>query len=121
VPEATQIRLRPDDSCASTARQFVGEQLVRTGPEWRQNALLVTSELVTNAYRHGEGVIEVRVKLVAGHLLIEVLDQGNPADVAIRPGTGEFGGWGLRIVEELATEWGVQGRNTHVWAKLPLC
>jgi hypothetical protein len=28
---------------------------------------------------------------------------------------------GLRIVEELATDWGVQGRNTHVWAKLPLC
>jgi serine/threonine-protein kinase RsbW len=115
-----QIRLRPDDSCASIARQFVGEQLVQAGPEWRENALLVTSELVTNAYQHGTGTIEIRVKPSGGHLLIEVLDQGSPADVAIRPGTGEFGGWGLRIVDELATEWGVQGRNTHVWAKLPL-
>jgi anti-sigma regulatory factor (Ser/Thr protein kinase) len=120
VAEPMQIRLRPDDSCASIARQFVGEQLVQAGPEWRENALLVTSELVTNAYQHGTGTIEIRVKPSGGHLLIEVLDQGSPADVAIRPGTGEFGGWGLRIVDELATEWGVQGRNTHVWAKLPL-
>ncbi|HEY2769103.1 MAG TPA: ATP-binding protein [Solirubrobacteraceae bacterium] len=102
------------------ARRFVGEQLPKADSERRENALLVTSELVTNAYRHGSGTIELRVKPSDGHLLIDVLDQGNPADVAMRPGTGELGGWGLRIVDELSTEWGVQGRHTHVWAKLPL-
>lgn len=96
-------------------------RLAKAGPEPRENALLVTSELVTNAYRHGRGAIELRVRPVRDHVVIEVLDEGSPRDVAIRPGTGEFGGWGLRIVDQLATEWGVYEGSTHVWAKLPLC
>lgn len=91
-----------------------------TGPDRREDALLVTSELVTNAYRHGRGTIEVRLKPMNGELLIEVIDEGEPNRVAIRPGSGDIGGWGLRIVDQLANEWGVRQGTTHVWARLPL-
>jgi anti-sigma regulatory factor (Ser/Thr protein kinase) len=115
-----QIRLRPDDSCAQTARRFVSEQLRTASAERRENALLVTSELVTNAYQHGRGTIELRLGVARGQVLIEVIDEGEPCRVAMRRRTGPVGGWGLRIVDRLASEWGVHKGTTHVWAKLPL-
>jgi two-component sensor histidine kinase len=121
------IRLQPDDSCAHEARRFVNDQLLAVGEEPRENALLVASELVTNAYRHGSGRIEMRLKPSPGQLFIEVSDDGDPRGVAIAPGTDEFGGWGLRIVDELATDWGVRNGRLHprrgrtrVWARIPL-
>jgi anti-sigma regulatory factor (Ser/Thr protein kinase) len=119
--DVVHIRLPPDDTCAKTARRFVDEQLDWVaGEEWRENALLVTSELVTNAYKHGKGTIEVRIKPLRRQVLIEVIDQGEPGSVRFREGTGERGGWGLRIVDQLANQWGVRKGTTHVWAKLPI-
>jgi anti-sigma regulatory factor (Ser/Thr protein kinase) len=119
--EVTRIRLRPDDDCARRARRFVDEQLGElAGDEERENALLVTSELVTNAYKHGKGTIEVRLKPLRDQVLIEVLDEGKPGSVRLRQGGAHRGGWGLRIVNQLAHEWGVRQGATHVWAKLPL-
>lgn len=102
------------------ARRFVQQHLAGVGDERRENVLLVTSELVTNAYRHGKGTIEVRLQPMRTQVLIEVIDEGDPGGVAIREGSGETGGWGLRIVDQLADEWGVRNGTTRVWAKLPL-
>lgn len=121
MAELTHIRLRPDDDCAKRARRFVAEQLGQlAGDEERENALLVTSELVTNAYKHGKGTIEVRLRPLHDQVLIEVIDQGQPGSVRLRQGAADRGGWGLRIVDQLAEEWGVRKGTTHVWAKLPL-
>jgi anti-sigma regulatory factor (Ser/Thr protein kinase) len=110
-----------DDRCAATARKFVFEQLApeADGPQL-SNALLVVSELATNAYRHGEGRIEVRMHRREQSIRIEVVDDGagpvhrreTPADVT--------GGWGLRVVEEIADDWGTSEGTTHVWAELAL-
>ena len=32
----------------------------------------------------------------------------------------ESGGWGLRIVDEVALQWGCFEGTTHVWVELPL-
>jgi anti-sigma regulatory factor (Ser/Thr protein kinase) len=90
------------------------------GDERRENALLVTSELVTNAYKHGKGTIEVRLRPLRDQVLIEVIDEGRPDSVRLRHGGADRGGWGLRIVDQLANEWGVRKGTTHVWAKLPI-
>jgi anti-sigma regulatory factor (Ser/Thr protein kinase) len=120
VAHMRHIRLDPDDGCATHARRFVREQLRTVPPERRENALLVTSELVTNAYKHGKGTIELRLRVMRDQVLIEVVDEGDPHAVAMRQGTGRAGGWGLRIVDQLASEWGVRKGTTRVWAKLPL-
>jgi anti-sigma regulatory factor (Ser/Thr protein kinase) len=121
VGEVTHIRLRPDDDCAKRARRFVEEQLGSlAGDEDRENALLVTSELVTNAYKHGKGTIEVRLKPLRNQVLIEVIDEGMSGSVRLRQGGADRGGWGLRIVDQLANEWGVRKGAAHVWAKLPI-
>jgi len=71
-------------------------------------ALLLASELVTNAIRHGKGIVEVAVKKLSGRLCVEVSDEGPPGRLAARnPDSGQTGGRGLLLVERLAADWGV--------------
>lgn len=88
----------------------------------RENALLVSSELVSNAYLHGSGGIELRLTLFEDRVRIEVVDEGNEQAPGVREQPAdESGGWGLRIVDQLALQWGVFEGTTHVWADLALC
>ncbi len=81
----------------------------------------MSSELVTNALRHGRGTIELRLTMFDAFVRIEVVDEGSDQAPAVRPEEpSEAGGWGLRIVDQLAVQWGVFEGTTHVWADLPL-
>jgi len=86
-----------------------------------EDALLVLSELATNALRHGLGEVVVRVELEhGGTLQLSVTDSGSelPALQPVDP--TRVGGLGLRIVDELSARWGVAafpGGKT-VWATL---
>jgi anti-sigma regulatory factor (Ser/Thr protein kinase) len=110
-------------SAPAQARGIVG-QLLRGHqlPELLlENAQLVSSELVSNAYLHGTGEIELRLNLFEDRLRIEVVDDGHGQAPAVRERPAdETGGWGLRVVEQLARQWGVFEGTTHVWADLPL-
>lgn len=86
---------------------------------------LVVSELVTNAVRHGaarDGAVELLVTVGGGVARIEVTDGGAGFDPPqAEPQPHEPGGWGLVVVDRLASRWGVEGgRVTRVWAELPL-
>jgi anti-sigma regulatory factor (Ser/Thr protein kinase) len=87
-------------------------------------ALLVLSELVTNAVLHGAEPIEVYVCRDGDLLRIEVSDGGAPTDgVAPRSQDDQRpGGRGLHIVNSLARRWGTtdnRGGKT-VWAEIGL-
>lgn len=99
------------------ARRHVNEHTNGFAPEQRDDAALMVSELVTNAFRHGVGTITLRIDVEADAVRIEVSDQG---DVAIKPSPepGEHGGWGLRIVDQAADEWGVLAGSTKVWFRI---
>jgi anti-sigma regulatory factor (Ser/Thr protein kinase) len=118
-----RLQLPRDPRSAGEARRFV-ERLLREGdvPEdTRELAMLVSSELVTNAYKHGEGQIELRVNVLQDRLRIEVIDQGRRQAPAVREQSADqIGGWGLQIVDQLALQWGVFEGTTHVWADLTL-
>jgi anti-sigma regulatory factor (Ser/Thr protein kinase) len=121
IEDEERLRLLPQPAAAGLARRFVGRHLRRRQvPEQAiETALLVVSELVTNAYRHGRGEIELRVSVSGGHVRIEVIDGGQGQAPAVREHRpGEYGGWGLRIVEQLSLRWGVLDGTTHVWAEL---
>jgi transcriptional regulator with XRE-family HTH domain len=85
------------------------------------DALLLTSELVTNSVKHTESEwIELEITLGADRLRIEVSDQSR---ATIRPRTpGIDGGWGIMIVGEVATRWGVERRKAGktIWAEFDL-
>jgi anti-sigma regulatory factor (Ser/Thr protein kinase) len=82
-----------------------------------EDAVLLTSELVTNAVRHaGDEPIDVRATVDDSGITVSVRDRGrgfDPADTV----RSETGGWGLSIVEELSTDWGVVSDEdgTEVW------
>jgi anti-sigma regulatory factor (Ser/Thr protein kinase) len=107
-----------EPGCGGAARRLV-ERFLR---ERRLEALtddarIVVSELVNNAYLHGRGRIELTVRLIdPGRIRIEASDQGS-ALVRVRRPDG-LGGHGLQIVSKVAVAWGADRRPTRVWAEL---
>jgi anti-sigma regulatory factor (Ser/Thr protein kinase) len=90
------------------------------------DAMLVATELVTNAVRHslcGEDDFLTVCVTRDGRLRISVLDpggSGRSAEIADRP--IELGGLGLKVVDQLASAWGTERRadGYTVWAELEL-
>ncbi|MBB4710337.1 ATP-binding SpoIIE family protein phosphatase [Streptomyces luteogriseus] len=115
-------RLPARGDAPARARAQVAELLRRWGTrdDTRDNALLLVSELVTNAVRFAEGPITVRL-IRAGHgLLCEVGDSGNGRPRLRRGDLLDNGGRGLSIVHRLTTRWGVRWTDTGkvVWAEV---
>ena len=107
---------RSPDS-AGVARRLVDDHTTVLDSQQRQDAALMVSELVNNAVLHGLGAISLRIDVEGDTVRIEVADEGNVA-VAPTPEPGAHGGWGLRIVEQLADDWGVLDGSTKVWFRL---
>lgn len=91
------------------------------------DAMLVATELVTNALRHSMCDVQdrliVSVDREADHVRICVRDPGTSGGTArIVDENERFNGLGLRIVEQLATHWGSNraASGYEVWAQLPL-
>ncbi|MEU6607241.1 ATP-binding protein [Streptomyces shenzhenensis] len=95
-----------------------------TGEDVRDNAVIVTSELVTNAVTHSASErIACRLHSTAGRLRIEVEDQNRAAALPTprRPDPDDQSGRGLLLVEALSRDWGVTGTHRSgrvVWAEL---
>jgi anti-sigma regulatory factor (Ser/Thr protein kinase) len=101
------------------ARQVVEIHGGRLSETQREDAGLMVSELVTNALIHGRGAITIRITPGLEDLTIEVADEGH-GKVRITPDPGALGGWGLRVVDELADTWGASNGSTRVWFRLRL-
>jgi anti-sigma regulatory factor (Ser/Thr protein kinase) len=86
---------------------------------------LLVSELVSNAVLHSDAspssdvVLHAQV-LERGGVRVEVIDRGSAFDVApLAPTGGRCGGWGLYLVDEQASNWGVdREEGTRVWFEL---
>jgi anti-sigma regulatory factor (Ser/Thr protein kinase) len=102
---------------AGVARQLVNGHTATLGSQKREDAALLVSELVNNALVHSIGAIWLRIDVESDGVRVEVSDHGNVA-LAPSPTPGSHGGWGLRIVDELADDWGVLEGSTRVWFRL---
>lgn len=111
----TQLPRAP--ASVRSARELVRTNSVALAPAQREAAVLMVSELVTNALLHGIGTITLRVETEPAAVRIEVSDQGEVA-LGPSPTPGAHGGWGLRIVEQLADDWGVLEGSTRVWFRV---
>lgn len=112
---STDLPRSPDS--VGAARRLVNGHTPSLDSQQRQDAVLMVSELVTNAVLHGVGAISLRIDAGAGVVQIEVADEGNVALVP-RLQPRAHGGWGLLIVEQLADNWGVLDGSTRVWFRL---
>jgi anti-sigma regulatory factor (Ser/Thr protein kinase) len=92
------------------ARAVVGERVAGFPDRLIADAELLTSEVVSNAVMHGAPPLRLGVTTHADGVRVEVLDG---SDVLPRLPTGDVhpdspGGRGLRIVDALASAWGVE-------------
>lgn len=115
-----EVVLPRDQTTAPAARRAIrgwcGE---RVDEELLIDAELLVSELATNALVHGQGKITLRVRLDECRLLVELIDEGSGFERDLRRNDfRQIGGWGLEIVEDLASRWGVHEGTTHVWFEL---
>lgn len=112
--ELAGARLPRDASCAAAARRLVEERLGATSADEIADVKLVVSELVSNAFLHGKGEIELRLSNRRGRARIEVIDEGDGA--AVRASRqDEY--HGLDIVNALVLACGTRAGSTHVWAE----
>ena len=117
------LELRCDRDAPGVVREALDRALGDS--QLRESARLVASELVTNAVQHsGAGpdeLIEVSAMFDSGSLVISVVDPciaGSPARVR-NDGWSAAGGFGLRIVENIARSWGAERPGgQRVWAEL---
>lgn len=124
-PVSTELTLRLEPSpeaipAARTALDGLAGLVDR--PVWEDLRLLVT-ELVTNGVRHGSqrGPLGVAVTLGDETVRVEVSDGGrgfSPPTAPMPRGDGS-GGWGLQLVDRVASSWGVEINDTTcVWFEL---
>jgi anti-sigma regulatory factor (Ser/Thr protein kinase) len=96
-------QLDGDPNAVVTARTLTAAVLRGQNAELIDDAVLVTSELVTNAIAHGAAPVSITVTVRTGpepSLIIDVSD-GSP-DLPAQHLPGEVGHFGLWIAEELA-------------------
>ena len=127
VPARWEEVLPRDPSAPKLARASLAPRLAADGVDQAvaQDALLLLSELVTNAVRHGGGeagapVVRASCEQRPGTLRVEVRDPG----AGFERGTaapGAHGGFGLDLVARTAAAWGIEADGeTLVWFELAL-
>ncbi|MCH0539091.1 ATP-binding protein [Streptomyces sp. MUM 203J] len=127
TPQVDQVvrRWSRGPRCVGRARA----ELSSTLADWNlvtisDSALLVLSELLTNAVRHARvrgREIETRFVRLAQGVRIEVHDASSVCPVRVAPSEDLFSGRGLLIVDALSGRWGVsdrRGPGKAVWAEL---
>ncbi|WP_410583640.1 ATP-binding protein [Amycolatopsis sp. lyj-108] len=107
-------------------RAWLREQLGEVGSTTIADTELLTTELVTNAHEHANGVCELRVSLPSDRevVRVEVDDHRpllRPRRVAKQDPTSPRGR-GLELVEAISTQWGVNTGTGYktVWAEIPV-
>jgi anti-sigma regulatory factor (Ser/Thr protein kinase) len=105
----------------SEARRHVRQVLEAQPRELVDVAELLTSELVTNAIRHGATGFELKID-VEENIRVEVRDEGAGRPAVVAAGPQDPSGRGLGIVQALSTAWGVipTADGKTVWYELPL-
>lgn len=112
APLLAVLTLRGADHDVAHARHCVARTLHGLPADLVDTAVLLTSELVTNAIVHGcrrtdrPPAVTVAVLAPAGRVRVEVGDTGPSADLAPRAVTASSeGGRGLLLLDVLAADW----------------
>jgi anti-sigma regulatory factor (Ser/Thr protein kinase) len=116
---SAEHRYEPTVTAPRRARQFVDEFLqVVDGDDLREEADLLTSELVADAVRQAPSQISLHVEFDSRVLRVEVSDDPG---LVTNPGAGRFEQrTGRQLVDSLATNWGsdLDRDRTTTWFEL---
>jgi anti-sigma regulatory factor (Ser/Thr protein kinase) len=124
--ELAEIALPAGSSAPGAARMITAHCLTGlVAPRVLEDAELLVTELVTNCLDHGQldehDVVLVRIYLAAKTLRVEIENAGTAGAVAAKHAdrTDGRGGFGLELVDLIATRWGVKrSHGTIVWFEM---
>ncbi|TQM79182.1 histidine kinase-like protein [Saccharothrix saharensis] len=118
--DAEVLELAGDMPRLAEVRRWTGDVLADLTDEEVADAKLVVSELVTNAYEHGQHPLHVRLRRTRNLIRVEVTDLSPRVPVIGRSSVRVTRGRGLLLVDRLCRRWGAV-RNAvgkTVWAVL---
>jgi len=109
-----EVTLPEGPEGASFARRAMARaaELWLLDKEMADTALLLVSELATNAIRHGTPPVRMLLRLDDGRLRVEVTDSSPTLPKIGHAGPDQIGGRGLQIVQQLAARWGAQASRS---------
>jgi two-component sensor histidine kinase len=109
-----------DPSAPAQARKAITGLGGHVDGDVLNDAVLLVSELVSNSVKYGEGDILLRARTRGPRqVLVEVVDDGGGFSPQIRrPSRFQASGYGLHLVDELASSWGVHPGTAHVWFEI---
>ena len=104
------------------ARRFATETLHGVGPDTLEAVELMVSELVTNCICHAGSEFDLTITRTPREVVVEATDHGAETPRLRDPGPTDPSGRGLRIVDLLATSWGIKmaGRSKTVWLRVAM-
>jgi anti-sigma regulatory factor (Ser/Thr protein kinase) len=101
--------LPAEPASAAAARRHIRELLdAWDAADFEDAAVLLTSELVTNALLHAHSAAELHVRLADGRLHVGVTDAMPATPVRKRYGKEAATGRGLLLIETMASAWGTE-------------
>jgi anti-sigma regulatory factor (Ser/Thr protein kinase) len=119
VKGTTTLELPRTSESPGIARLIVTAHGSSLSSDRLKSANVIVSELVSNAYRHGEGRIELTVESGPDGVRAEIRDEGVGTIATPEPRPAR-GGWGLTFVDRLADAWGVDENDSRVWFRVGL-
>ncbi|MDQ4007309.1 MAG: ATP-binding protein [Actinomycetota bacterium] len=121
-PRPAVLDLEQHPAAVRRARRFVQDQCHAAGinGETSETAVLLTSEIVTNAFLHGQSGAWVTLTASEDSLRVEVGDGSARQPRLVHTDREALHGRGLAIVDTLAAAWGATGhrRGKVVWFEL---
>jgi anti-sigma regulatory factor (Ser/Thr protein kinase) len=121
-PTPARLDLEQHPAAVRRARRFVHDQCHAAGVNdgTSETAVLLTSEIVTNAILHGRSVARLTLMTTGDRLRIEVGDDNSRLPQPAEPDREALNGRGLAIVDTLAASWGSsqRGEGKVVWFEL---
>ena len=118
------VDLDPVPASVSVARAFVRDALADAEADAQDTALLLTSELVTNAILHARTPVQLGITVDDGTALVCVADRAASGDELVpqEKSRSRSGGRGLALVAEMSQRWGTTwfSGGKVVWFVLPV-
>lgn len=122
-PLSATFEVPADGTATRSARALVRDLCATTtsvGPQTVETAVLLVTELVTNAIEHGGGTAVVDAEVDRTRLRVAVADSDPRLPTAQLAAIDAERGRGLLLVEALSSRWGAtpQGAGKSVWFEL---
>jgi anti-sigma regulatory factor (Ser/Thr protein kinase) len=124
IDPVVHLTVRAGLHAPALARAFIRSAVELLGATAPDDVVLLTSEAVTNSVVHADtDAVEVSLFRHGDAVHVSITDADPEEPEILDPDPGRVGGYGVRLIDQLADEWGitpVEGEGKCVWFEVAL-